>query len=165
MYSHAQHCNSNDHIKYYNQNHHNSYNQNTKNPNTDSHIEDIISKSNENIPRKQESFNHSSNAYHNRTQCLYSNHIFISGPNTSHIGNGSSQIEHLLLREVEQGTYPHESAARVTTEVNALQTTPQSGRWETRIGHRISTEQPQEPIAMQTDHSVAGTRRITERKT
>ena len=49
--------------------------------------------------------------------------------------------------------------------MNALQTTPQSGGWETRIGHGISTEQSQEPITTQTDQSAAGTRQITERKT
>ena len=160
MSSSKQHSNSNDHIKYYNQSH-----RNTQNSNSDSHMEDIISEPNRIIPRQQESFNHSSNASHDRTQSLYPNHISISGLETSHTGCGSSQLEHLPLHEVEQGTYPLESAARATTEMNALQTTPQSGGWEARIGQGISTEQPQEPIAMQTDQSAAGTRRITERKT
>ena len=121
MSSSKQHSNSNDHIKYYNQSH-----RNTQNLNSDSHMEDTIPEPNQIIPQPQESINHSSTASHDRMQSLYSNHISISGPETSHTGCGSSQLEHFPLHEVEQGTYPLESVARATTEMNALQTTSQS---------------------------------------
>ena len=42
--------------------------------------------------------------------------------------------------------------------------TPQSGGWVTRIGIGISTEQPQELLAMQMDQADACTMQITERK-
>jgi hypothetical protein len=57
-----------------------------------------------------------------------------------------------------------ESKASVKTAATASLTTSQSGGWELRIRHGVSTEKPQEQPVMQTDQSDAGTRQITERK-
>jgi hypothetical protein len=47
----------------------------------------------------------------------------------SHTGNGVTQLERPTLQEVEQGTYPQESATRVTSAGKVSLTTPQSGGW------------------------------------
>ena len=82
----------------------------------------------------------------------------------SHTGNGVTQLERPTLQEVEQGTYPQESATRVTSAGTVSLTTPQSGGWATRIGHGCSLEQIQEQPARHSEYADARTTQTTERK-
>ena len=82
----------------------------------------------------------------------------------SYTGNGASQLERPTLQEVEQGTYSQESTTRVTSAGTVSLTTPQSGGWETGIGHGCYLEQLQEQPARQSDHVDACTTQTTERK-
>ena len=81
----------------------------------------------------------------------------------SYTSNGANRLENSAFRELEQEAYPQESANSVTPAMTVLLTTPQSGGWESRIGHGSSTEQLQELPARQMDQAVDGTLQINER--
>ena len=81
----------------------------------------------------------------------------------SYTSNGASKLESSVFHEIEQRVYPQESASSVTTDMTVLLTTPQSGGWESRIGHGSSTEQLQELSARQMDKADDGTLQINER--
>ena len=89
--------------------------------------------------RHSESAPDISSASNDSMKPLYTNTRYFSGSIMSHTGTGINQPERPTRQEVEQGTYPQESATRVISTGKASLTSPQSGRWETRTGNGCST--------------------------
>jgi hypothetical protein len=104
-----------------------------------------------------------SSASHDNTKRSHPNSLYTLGSGMSYTSNGASRLESSAFHEIEQRVYPQESASSVTTDMTVLLTTPQSGGWESRIGHGSSTEQLQELSARQMDKADDGTLQINER--